>query len=114
MAIKIILSLLLLVFVAIQCIFIYWLGGYNPKELTKLLDLWQSFGVEITPYTAFILSIAKIKAVWLIPKFNIILGGWLIFKKEWYVGLLAVLLSLIVAMAFVLAVYNPKMMISLS
>lgn len=114
MAIKIMLSLLLLVFVAIQCAFIYWLGGYNPKELTKLLDLWQSFGVERTPYTNFIIVIAHFKAIWLMPICHLIGGFWLIIKKEWYVGLLVILLSLIVAMAFVLAVYNPKMMISLS
>lgn len=114
MAIKIMLSLLLLVFVAIQCVFIYWLGGYNPKEFTKLLDLWQSFGVEIIPYTHLIILIAHMKAIWLMPICHLIGGFWLIIKKEWYVGLLAVLLSLMTAIIFVLAVYNPKMMISLS
>lgn len=72
MIVKIILCLLLIVFVGIQCFFIYWLGGYNPSMLNELLRLWESFGTKIIPYTAFILSISKFKIIWLIPKLNLI------------------------------------------
>lgn len=114
MIVKVLLALLLLGFIGVQCLFIFWLGGYYPKMLNQVLDLWEAFDVKIIPYTAFMLSISKTKAIWLLPKFNLIIGLWVIIKKEWYIGLLMVILSFVIAMAFVLAIYNPSMMIKLS
>ncbi|STZ08791.1 Uncharacterised protein [Moraxella caprae] len=54
--------------------------------------MWESFGVEIVPYTAFMLAITQAKAIWLIPKLNLIIGVMAIIKKEWHIGLLVLVL----------------------
>lgn len=114
MIIKALFIILLLMCVGVQGMFIYLLGGYDPHELNKLLRMWESFGVEIVPYTAFMLSITQAKAIWLIPKLNLIIGGMAIIKKEWHIGLLVLVLSFFIALAFVWAIYSPAMMISIS
>ncbi|MFB2538358.1 MULTISPECIES: hypothetical protein [unclassified Acinetobacter] len=45
---------------------------------------------------------------------NLIIGSLVIVKKGWRIGLLVILLSFLIALAFVWAIYAPAMMISMS
>lgn len=112
MVAKVFLSLILLILIAVQCFFIHWLGGYDPKELNRLLQLWQDFGVEIVPYTAFMLEATKKEVIWLIPIIEVIASLGIITTNNWYVKILTPLIVFVITIAVVFAVYNPQMMVN--
>lgn len=107
MAIKIILSLLLLSFIAIQCFFIYLLG-----YTSVIVDLWRSFDMAVMPYTDFMIRLAKSHWIWVIPMTNLIIGVWLIIKANWKMALLPILLALILMMMWVMAVYSVSLIVN--
>lgn len=113
MIIKVILAVVLLVAVIGQCLLIYWLGGYNPTELNKLLSLWQSFGIELTSYTTFVLSISQSALMWLAPMLSLLVGMWTIIKQNLVWAVLAVVGAFLLMAMLAWAVYNPQMMVSM-
>lgn len=98
---KILLFVALLILIICQYALIYSLGDFER--------LLEDFGTTLPTYSQWVFSISNSKVIWLLPKFNFIIGVLFIVKEKYLPATMMILVALMIIGALLWAVYGPML-----